>query len=289
LKKYLYGVLLFIFMVDFAYSNSLLPRIDIVLPENNKSLENIIKKISANNNYTVRKFLKELPPVNDQGDILLLISDNLLPLLNDSQYKANFALYVNSKKFNAMNIINSSAVYSDQPLNRQLILISALFKSRKINVGIPYKNNEYNIELGKIIKNYPNLIFNIESVDGKNILRETNKIMQNNDVILATSESDIYNSQNIRSLLLSSYRHQTVFIGPSESFVKAGALASVMSNPDQYSLEIITMLSEYIKSGVMPKSRFPDQYTVIINNNVAKSLGLEIPNIDYLNNQIMDK
>jgi ABC-type uncharacterized transport system substrate-binding protein len=276
-------------MANFAYSNSLLPRVDIVLPGKNKSLENIINKISENNNFTVRQFVKKLPPVNDQGDILLLISDNLLPLLKESQYKANFALYVNSKKFNSMNINNSSAVYSDQPLNRQLELISALFRSRKINVGMVYKNNEYNIELRKLIKNHPNLIFDIESIDGKNILRTTNKIIQSNDVILATPESEIYNSQNIRSLLLSSYRHQTVFIGPSESFVKAGALASVMSNPDQYSLEIITMLTEYIKRGMMPKSRFPNQYTVIINNNFAKSLGLQIPDIDYLHNQIMEK
>ncbi|MEX1668071.1 hypothetical protein AB4876_04055 [Zhongshania guokunii] len=275
MRNYLYGLFLLILCAP-AFCQIKKPVIDLILPEQNSKLELLSKKIADNQYFTVNTYIKNLPQTKDRGEILLTVSEKLLPLLKNSPYKANFALYVNSIVYQSENYKNTTALYSDQSMHKQLALISAIYSFTPLRVGIAYQDPHYIYEIEKESKNFPLMNFVIEQATGKTKLRTINRIIQSSDIVLATPESSLYNSQTIRSILLSSYRHQTMIIGPNEGFVNAGALASITTSPEQYTDEIIAMINSYIESNTIPKPRHPSHYSVKLNYSVAESLGIDL-------------
>lgn len=275
LKNLFYGIALYIILIPQAYTQNQKPVVDLILPAENSELEYISTKLSESPYFIVNSYINSIPDTDHRGEILLIISDKLLPLLENETYSAKFALYVNSINYQKDNYTKSAAIYSDQPLHRQLSLLTKII-SHKITVGIPYESDDYKKQIESEINNFKEIDFLIVKTEA-NKLRSINKIIQKSDVILATSESSIYNSQNIRSILLSSYRHQKPIIGPTEGFVKAGSLASAATDSDQYITEIISMIKNYSESGLIPESRHPNSFSVKFNSNVAESLGIKIP------------
>lgn len=261
--------------------------VDLVLPAKNVSLDSLSAKITNNPHFSVHSYTNILPDDENRGDILIIVSEKLLPLLNNENYKAKFALYVNSNEFRKSHISNTSALYSDQPISRQLSLIKAIFENKPTQLGIVYKDIYYESALENISKNFQSLSIHTKKIGETNLVRDINKIIQKNDVLLSTSENDIYNSKTIRSILLSSYRHQTLVIGPNEGFVLAGALGTVLSTPDQYVIDIVSMVNSYIKTKELPPSQYPNSFNVKINYSVAESLGLSIPKEEELKNHIL--
>lgn len=275
LKNLFYGIALYIILIPQAYTQNQKPVVDLILPAENSELEYISTKLSESPYFIVNSYINSIPDTDHRGEILLIISDKLLPLLENETYSAKFALYVNSINYQKDNYTKSAAIYSDQPLHRQLSLLTKII-SHKITVGIPYESDDYKKQIESEINNFKEIDFLIVKTEA-NKLRSINKIIQKSDVILATSERSIYNSQNIRSILLSSYRHQKPIFGPTEGFVKAGSLASAATDSDQYITEIISMIKNYSESGLIPESRHPNSFSVKFNLNVAESLGIKIP------------
>lgn len=285
--KLIYGIFIatFLLFTTLAYSDEKIV-VDLILPAKNTELNALSKKISDNPYFTVNTYINNLP--KDNGEILIIVSEKLLPLLTNTNYRAKFALYVNSNEYQKSTVSQTAALFSDQPLQRQLSLVNSLFGNRSINVGVAYKNENYGDDLQTISKNFPSLIINTTRISDQNIIRSINKIIQKNDVLLSTPEHDIYNSETIRSILLSSYRHQTLVIGPTEGFVTAGALATTFSTSDQYAYDIVSMVKQYIETNEMPSSQYPSNFSVKINYSVAESLGLSLPSEEELAARISD-
>ena len=62
-------------------------------------------------------------------------------------------------------------------------------------------------------------------------------------------------------------------IGPGPAFVKAGAMASVYSDLDAYLTALEDLIETYLNNQEKPEPRWPDHFRVMINDNVARSLG----------------
>ncbi|CAA0104370.1 Uncharacterised protein [Zhongshania aliphaticivorans] len=292
MKNLLYGLLTItlLSLSTLSYSNDDRGMtVDLILPNNNEILDRLSKKIDSSEKYTVNTYINSLPDDNKQGDILVIVSEKLIPLLNEKNYKARFALYVNSKNYQKLELIKSSALFSDQPLSRQLSLIQAIFGNEVKKIGVAYKDERYENEISELTKITESLTINKTKIVEKNIIRSINKLIQSNDILIATSENDIFNSKTIRPILLSSYRHQTVIIGPTEGFVIAGALGTILSSPSQYADDLIAMINNYIDSNKLPPSQYPSKFKVKINYSVAESLGLIIDNEETLENIILNQ
>jgi hypothetical protein len=263
--------------------------VDLVLPTKNAELDTLSQKITDNPYFIVHTYTNKLPEEQYKGNILVVVSDKLLPLLTEKEYNAKFAFYVNSNEYLKFETDETTALFSDQPLSRQLSLIKAITENKDIQVGIAYKNEKYKSEIDGIMENYPSMTITSEKIDDLNVIRSINKTIQNNDVLLSTSENDIYNSKTVRSILLSSYRHQTLVIGPTEGFVTAGALGTVFSTTDQYTQDIVSMLKNYLDTNILPKPQYPSMFNVKINYSVAESLGLIIPSEKELSSKILNE
>jgi hypothetical protein len=110
----------------------------------------------------------------------------------------------------------------------------------------------------------------------ENINRMLGQIAQT-DVLLALPDSTIYNPENFRNILLSTYRHKQGVIGFSADMVKAGALATTYSEVEDINAQVAEIVASYVAGGELPAPQFPRYFRTIVNQGVARSLDVEVP------------
>lgn len=97
------------------------------------------------------------------------------------------------------------------------------------------------------------------------------------DFVLAAPDSSIYNPGTIKHILLTAYRRNRIVIGPSQAYVKAGALASSYTPLS----EVADMASDYVRHfwqhDEFPPPAHPARFRIEINRQVGKSLNIPLP------------
>jgi hypothetical protein len=96
------------------------------------------------------------------------------------------------------------------------------------------------------------------------------------EVLLALPDSTVYNPENIRNILLSTYRRKQGVIGFSSDMVKVGALASTYSEIEDINAQVAEMAAAFVATGEMPPPQFPHYFRTAINEGVARSLDLAV-------------
>ncbi len=173
---------------------------------------------------------------------------------------------------------NWSSLLIDQPTDRQFHLITAVLGPHK-NVGIllgPYTKDldkalkKASIKTGHNVK--------IEEIESSDQLSTSLKALNNStDVLLTLPDPTVYNKGTIRGILLLAYRNKLPIIGFSQAYVKAGAIAAIYSKPEQISEQLtIIIKSFFINKSFQQKKYYPDKYSVALNKNIARSLGIKL-------------
>ena len=217
----------------------------------------------------------------------ILTSDNSIPtifsLIPSSYYKNRIqnSPYCKRGKY-------CSAVYLDQPVERQFSIIKK---------GLPDAKH-LGIILGPSSKNIKNEILRASKKYGINVILESAKTDENlivlvdhlarsSDALLAIPDHDVYNRKTAKGILLNSYKNHIPFVAYSHSFVRAGALFSIYSTPEQIGEQTGRMLMEMLthSKNTLPEPEFPDAYKVEINPAVLRSLRSRI----HFNDSILDK
>lgn len=173
-------------------------------------------------------------------------------------------------RFNAV-----TAIYAEPAPSDQLRLISLLYK-KKVNVAVFV--SEKTAYLQPILRQasfQTSMPLAIEHVSADNLNRALNRI-GDLPVLLATPDSTIYNGENLRNILVTTYRHHQAVVGFSTALVKAGALASAYSGIDDIIAQVGELLNDFQATGRLPDPQFPKYFSVVINDDVARSLNLVI-------------
>lgn len=100
--------------------------------------------------------------------------------------------------------------------------------------------------------------------------------MGRNEVLLALPDSAIYNPENIRNILLSTYRRKQAVIGFSSDMVKVGALATTYSEIEDINAQVAEMAAGFVATGDLPPPQFPRYFRTAINEGVARSLDIAV-------------
>jgi hypothetical protein len=96
------------------------------------------------------------------------------------------------------------------------------------------------------------------------------------DVLLALPDNSVFNAENIRNILLSTYRHKQAVIGFSSDMVRAGALASTYSEIEDIDAQVAETIARFVATGVLPTPQFPRYFRTIVNDGVARSLDVQV-------------
>ncbi len=101
---------------------------------------------------------------------------------------------------------------------------------------------------------------------GRRVAEITNK----SDLLVAVDDPDIYNAENLRTLLLTSYARNKVLIGPGAPFISAGSLSTTYSSAVDTARSVHGRFDQPWQPGSVT---YPDHFSVLSNQKVARSLG----------------
>ena len=178
-----------------------------------------------------------------------------------------------------------SAVYIDQPYARQMDLIRAALPGyRNIGVVLGPTSRAAEKQLRSAAE-ARQLSVHAETVDGdKSLYRALSSALSDSEVMLAVPDPDVYNRHTAQNVLLETYRQRKPVIGYSSAYVNAGALAAVYSTPNQIGKQLSEALIEMRSRAdrKLPSPAYPRYFSVVVNQRVARSLGIEIRGADEL-------
>lgn len=105
------------------------------------------------------------------------------------------------------------------------------------------------------------------------LLNALNNLLPRVGALLALPDASIYRRDNIKSILITTYRQQRPVIAYSSAFVTAGALAALYSTPAQIARQSAELIEQ---PGTLPTIVYPAQFAIAINASVAQALGLNV-------------
>jgi ABC-type uncharacterized transport system substrate-binding protein len=223
-------------------------------------------------------------PLENTGErarttLAIAIGDSLLPWLGSAKnpYASTLAFYVGSAKFAAIEHSDKvSALYRDQPLLRQLRLAKLLLPDLQ-RAAVIYGGEGPPHNLAALQRRSGVTVDAVDIDHKPDWAKALSQLMIENDILLGVDDPEIYNRDTIRSILLTTYRRGKILIGPNRPFVTAGSLASTYTSSEQFLQQLNSMVGEYLQQGRLPPAQYPRFYRIAVNEQVAASLGLNIP------------
>lgn len=175
-----------------------------------------------------------------------------------------------------------TALYLDQPLSRQLSLMrvvlpraqsfGVIFSPQTLHLNTQLKTSSDHFQLKPVLST-------INSED--EMFQRLLQILPQVDAMLAIPDNSVLNRLTIRNFLLATYRNRVPVIGYSQSLVDAGVLAAVFSTPAQIGQQSGEMVRQILKGG-WPSPTYPRHFSVKVNQNVARSLSISLPDEEKL-------
>jgi len=118
-----------------------------------------------------------------------------------------------------------------------------------------------------------------------NLTRPLLKVLDQSDVLIGNDAPAIYNADNLKTILLTSYSRNKVLIGPSAPFIEAGSLSTTYSTAQDMARSVALLLqSDNLQSGLS----YPAYFSVLSNAQVARSLGLPVPDDAKLGRELAE-
>lgn len=112
----------------------------------------------------------------------------------------------------------------------------------------------------------------------ENLAQTVVSLLDRSDVLVGVDDPRIYNADNLKTILLTSYTRDRVLIGPSAPFIAAGSLSTSFSSPS----EMARSVSYLIDHRVSGRTTYPRFFSVLSNQQVARSMGFAPPDDSQL-------
>jgi ABC-type uncharacterized transport system substrate-binding protein len=181
-----------------------------------------------------------------------------------------------------------SAMVLDHPAIRHMRLASAVAPNvRRVGLLIGPESTELEkgFETAAADSGVTLLSRRIRSVE--DLLPQLEQLLQASDALLMIPDPIVASQSSARTILLTSYRYRKPIIAYSQAYVQAGALAAVYSSPEDVAMDFGDWLrSAGPESLRQPLVLNPVRFSVAVNRQVARSLGLDVPSDSVLMERI---
>jgi ABC-type uncharacterized transport system substrate-binding protein len=179
-----------------------------------------------------------------------------------------------------------SAIYFDQPTKRQLNLIEVVFPQAK-KVGLMFSTASSDvIELRKAIAGSRLSLVENQLTSTDSLHSQLIGVLESSDVLLTLPDAQIYNPSTMRNILLDSYQYKVPLIGISPSYVRAGALCAVFSNPEQLAVQAVSLTQQFVTDKTLPEPQYPRDFDVHLNYQVARSMNVRVKEVAEIVNAL---
>jgi hypothetical protein len=175
---------------------------------------------------------------------------------------------------------SASAIYLDQPFERQVRLIRQAFpEARRVGMLVSGEQSELVGELDEALQAQRLSLVHVTLSGEERLITALENVLSDAELLLAVPDPLIFNRNTAQSLFLTSYRYRVPVLGYSRSLTRAGALLSLHSSPAQ----IGRQTAEWVKGAIqgvpvnLPPPAHPAYFSISINEQVARSLGFTLP------------
>ena len=173
--------------------------------------------------------------------------------------------------------VPATGVVLDQPAARQMALLRYAFPHlRRVGVLFGPDSQQYQQTFEKAAAEL-GLQLNAYKVDGEtNLYPALQRVLEENDVLLAIPDTAVYNGSSIQNVLLASYRQKVPMMGFSPAYVRAGAMLALYSSPAQIGSQTVRVIQSALSGVALQPVQVPTEFVVGVNANVARSLGFRL-------------
>lgn len=176
--------------------------------------------------------------------------------------------------------VSVSAIYIDQPFERQAQLIRQAFPDvRRVGVLLSAEQSGLLAELDEALRAQRLSLVHATLAEGERLITPLETVLSEADLLMAVPDPLVFNRNTAQSLFLTSYRYRDPVLGYSRSLTRAGALISLHSSPAQ----IGRQAAEWVRNALseapvhFPPAAHPAYFGISINEQVARSLGFTLP------------
>ena len=271
----------------------------IIYSPDNALHSDIIQQLSENlkrkrSDLTISEVSPEekIQTVNSKIDLIIGIGQAGMYSANE-HYPKTKKLFIstdpNKYKLDKKKNKKDAILYMAQPYCRQLRFIKLINNKWKTIGLLNSREKPINTKtIQQCAKKYHLKTYFAETITNEDLKNNINEVLNHSDIVLALPDKNIYNSQSVKNILLTSYRHRKPVIAFSENFVNAGALAAIFSSTEQISNSASGLVEQYFESGQRFKKsiNYPQEFDININRQVFRALDLSIPDLDDLKHDL---
>ncbi|WP_372965371.1 ABC transporter substrate-binding protein [Marinobacter sp.] len=287
-------ILLFAWSINsYAFPDGNAPRVAFVASSGNPALDKHVTDLIAGH---IRSDLaltplsdNQLPYLNDEP--VITIGPDAFTRVHQSNPNARIIATLVEDDFISDYARTSegriTAVFYNVPLVRQALTGKAILpQATKVAIMASPENADIYDSLIDVLPSY-GLQGQVFIVDNKTQLISTLvRALNYGDFLLGGPDHKIYNPTNIKHILLTAYRRNKILIGPSQAYVKAGALASSYPPFSSMAKKAAEFLESYLDIGIFPAPDHPDVFSVEVNEQVGRSLNIPLPDRQYLSKTV---
>lgn len=174
----------------------------------------------------------------------------------------------------------ASAIYIDQPFDRQVQLIRLAFPDvRRVGVLLSAEQSGLVDELEEALRSQRLSLVHATLDEDERLITPLENVLSEADLLLAVPDPLVFNRNTAQSIFLTSYRYRDPVLGYSRSLTRAGALLSLHSSPAQLGRQAAEWIVTALSSAPvrLPAPAYPAYFSTSINEQVARSLGFTLP------------
>ena len=172
-----------------------------------------------------------------------------------------------------------SAIYLDQPYNRQLRL-ARLISPKADVIGAAFSDlSARDLPLLEETLNETGLTLEYRVLDeDKNPIKQLQPLLEKSDIFLTLPDKAVFNRTTAKWILYISFRLRVPLLGFSRKYVEAGAVAGIYSSATQIGRQTGEAMVQFnLKKHVLPSAQYPMYFSVATNPSAAKRLRIHIP------------
>ncbi len=169
-------------------------------------------------------------------------------------------------------------LHLDQPVARFAGLLGAAFPSNsRVAILLGPSSGTESDALRRALGERFALRMEVVTEHGE-LIPALERLLRQSDVLLAIPDPVLYNRFTVQKILLTTYRHAVPVVAFSASLVRAGAALALHSTPRQLGRQIGETIHALLRAGTsrVPPLQGPRYFTVTVNEQVARSLGLQV-------------
>ncbi|WP_189388403.1 hypothetical protein [Bacterioplanes sanyensis] len=203
------------------------------------------------------------------------------------------AVYITRQHYLQYQAQLRSALFIEPPLARQLALARALLgPEQQLGVLLEAREqwSEFSAQPLRADGTVDSLLGPLRVVavsDYDSLNHALVALLKDSHALVGVYDPELYSAANIKNILITAYRQNVPLFGPSNAYIKAGALATTHSDMAQMAQRTAEMLDLAI-AGNWPAAGYNPYFHVRYNEQVARSLNMVLPDAQALAAELAD-